>query len=83
MSCYPSVQYQIVKWAIRFSIGLDDSTKISISTLYIYALFKIAGFVQQIYARYKAGHSQDERFAGLIFAVHVLSQTAVQATESS
>jgi len=55
----------------------------NISFYYVYALFKIAVIVQQIYARYKAGHSQDERFAGLIFAVHVLSQTAVQATESS
>ena len=55
----------------------------NISFYYVYALFKIAVIVQQIYARYKAGHSQDERFAGMIFAVHVLSQTAVQATESS
>jgi len=46
---------------------------------YVYALFKIAGIVQQIYARYKAGYTQDERFAGLIYAVHVLGRMAVQA----
>ena len=53
----------------------------NIGFYYVYALFKIAVIVQQIYARYKAGYSQDERFAGLIFAVHVLSRTAVQAIE--
>lgn len=46
---------------------------------YVYALFKIAGIVQQIYARYKAGYTHDERFAGLIYAVHVLGRMAVQA----
>ena len=53
----------------------------NISFYYVYALFKIAVIVQQIYARYKAGYSQDERFAGLIFAVHVLSRVALQAIE--
>ncbi len=48
---------------------------------YVYALFKIAVIVQQIYARFKAGYSQDERFAGLFFAVQVLSRAAVQAIE--
>src|SRR4029077_18653571 len=33
---------------------------------YAYALFKIAVIVQQIYARYKQGLTQDARFAGLI-----------------
>jgi len=46
---------------------------------YVYALFKIAGIVQQIYARYKAGYTQDERFAGLIFAVQLLGRMAIQA----
>lgn len=48
---------------------------------YVYALFKIAVIVQQIYARYKAGYTQDERFAPLIFAVQVLGRTAIQAIE--
>jgi aminoglycoside phosphotransferase (APT) family kinase protein len=46
---------------------------------YVYALFKIAVIVQQIYARYKAGFSHDERFAMMIFAVRVLSHTAEQS----
>jgi aminoglycoside phosphotransferase (APT) family kinase protein len=43
---------------------------------YVFGLFKVAVIVQQIYARYKAGHTSDERFAGLL---HVLLACAVQA----
>jgi aminoglycoside phosphotransferase (APT) family kinase protein len=32
---------------------------------YVYGLVKIAGIIQQIYARYRRGHTQDARFAGL------------------
>jgi aminoglycoside phosphotransferase (APT) family kinase protein len=48
---------------------------------YVYALFKIAVIVQQIYARYKAGLTQDQRFAMMIFVVQVLGKTAVLAIE--
>jgi len=48
---------------------------------YVYALFKIATIVQQIYARYKAGFTQDKRFAHLIDAVRVLGKTAILAIE--
>jgi aminoglycoside phosphotransferase (APT) family kinase protein len=54
----------------------------NITFYYVYALFKIAVIVQQIYARYKAGLTKDERFASLIFAVHVLSRAAVSAIET-
>ncbi len=46
---------------------------------YVYGLFKIAVIVQQIYHRYKSGLTQDPRFAGLIQAVRVCGQTALQA----
>jgi aminoglycoside phosphotransferase (APT) family kinase protein len=46
---------------------------------YVYALFKIAVIIQQIYYRYKQGHSQDERFADLFVTVHILAQTAKRA----
>jgi aminoglycoside phosphotransferase (APT) family kinase protein len=59
--------------------GRDPS---NITFYYVYALFKIAVIVQQIYARYKAGYSQDARFAGMIFAVQVLSRAAKQASEN-
>jgi len=46
---------------------------------YVYALWKIAVIVQQIYARYKAGLTHDERFAAMIQAVRVLGRMAVMA----
>jgi aminoglycoside phosphotransferase (APT) family kinase protein len=48
---------------------------------YVYALFKIAVIVQQIYARYKAGFTQDERFAGMIYVVRLLGHTATLAID--
>lgn len=46
---------------------------------YLYALFKIAVIIQQIYARWKRGYTQDPRFANLINGVRVLASTAVRA----
>lgn len=48
---------------------------------YVYGLFKIIVIVQQIYARYKAGLTQDERFAMMGYIVQVLGQVAVLAIE--
>jgi len=48
---------------------------------YAYGLFKIAVIVQQIYARYKQGMTQDARFAGLISLVRSASKTACLAIE--
>ena len=36
---------------------------------YVYGLFKVAVIGQQIYKRFKDGHTKDPRFAGLIFLV--------------
>lgn len=49
---------------------------------YAFGLFKIAGIVQQIYARYKQGHAKDPRFANLIHAVRACSQMAWQAIQT-
>jgi aminoglycoside phosphotransferase (APT) family kinase protein len=49
---------------------------------YCFGLFKIAVVVQQIYARYVRGHTQDPRFARLNEWVAVLSDTAVRAVET-
>jgi aminoglycoside phosphotransferase (APT) family kinase protein len=57
----------------------SGSDLVHLTFYYVYALFKIAVIVQQIYARYKAGFSHDERFAQMIDAVRVLSAAAVQA----
>jgi len=48
---------------------------------FTYGLFKLAVILQQIYARYKLGHTKDERFAGLIYAVKALGQMAETAIE--
>jgi aminoglycoside phosphotransferase (APT) family kinase protein len=43
---------------------------------YCFGLFKIAVIVQQIYARYVRGHTQDPRFAGLNSLVTILGEQA-------
>ena len=48
---------------------------------YVYGLFKLAVIVQQIYYRYKHGHTQDPRFARLIDAVRGCGYAAVQAID--
>ncbi len=49
---------------------------------YCFGVYKIAVIVQQIYARYVRGHTQDERFAHLNERVSALSQAAVLALEA-
>ncbi|MCE7987147.1 MAG: phosphotransferase family protein [Caldilinea sp. CFX5] len=46
---------------------------------YVYGLFKIAVIIQQIYARYRQGHTKDERFAKLDQVVRDCGQLAVLA----
>jgi len=38
--------------------------------------------IQQLYSRYKKGLTKDERFAHIIFGVHMLAQKAAQALEN-
>lgn len=49
---------------------------------YAFGLYKIAVIVQQIYARYVRGHTQDARFARLNALVAVLAAQADRAVES-
>jgi aminoglycoside phosphotransferase (APT) family kinase protein len=46
---------------------------------YVYGLFKIAVIVQQIYARYRRGHTRDARFAGLHTVVEACGIMAAEA----
>ena len=48
---------------------------------YVFGAFKIGVIIQQIYARYKAGLTQDPRFANLIFAVKACGANAIKALE--
>jgi aminoglycoside phosphotransferase (APT) family kinase protein len=49
---------------------------------YCFGLFKIAVIVQQIYARYVRGYTQDERFAALPDKIAGLSEAAVRVMET-
>jgi len=46
---------------------------------FVFGNFKIAGIVQQIYARYAAGHTKDPRFAQLHHVVNYLMMRAERA----
>ena len=48
---------------------------------YVYGLFKIAVIVQQIYRRYRLGHTRDPRFAGLLDGVRLCGRMAIQAID--
>ncbi len=49
---------------------------------YVAGLFKVAVIGQQIYARYKQGHTKDPRFGGLIFLVAAAADRAADVLES-
>ena len=48
---------------------------------YVFGLYKIAVISQQIYARFKAGLTKDERFGLLIYAIQAIGGASVEATE--
>jgi len=48
---------------------------------YAYGLFKIAVIIQQIYHRYRQGHTQDPRFANLLDGVRLCGRMAAQAID--
>lgn len=50
---------------------------------YVFGLFKISVIVQQIYYRFKEGHTQDKRFAALIYAVRGCGQVAWQSVQKN
>ena len=49
---------------------------------YAFGLFKVAVIAQQIYARYRQGHTTDPRFAHLDVAVAACAETAWRAAET-
>lgn len=62
------------RYAAATGQNLDD-----LVFFYTFGLFKIAVIVQQIYARYRAGHTRDRRFAALLEGVRQCGRTAAQA----
>jgi aminoglycoside phosphotransferase (APT) family kinase protein len=57
-------------------------TMVNPAFYYCFGLFKIAVILQQIYARYVRGHTQDARFAHLNHVVAVMSQQAESVLQS-
>ncbi len=59
--------------------GIDTS---NILFYYCFGTYKLAVIVQQIYARYVRGATQDSRFANLNQMVQILGTTGIEAIES-
>ena len=55
----------------------------NISFYYVYGLFKIAVIIQQIYYRYKNGHTTDIRFKNLNEAVEMYGKMGLQALQKN
>lgn len=67
-------QEVVERYAERRGIGVPDAL-----FYYAYGLFKVAVIAQQIYARYKAGHTRDERFGSLIHVVRACADLGERA----
>jgi aminoglycoside phosphotransferase (APT) family kinase protein len=68
------------QWVTRYA----ERSRRDVSNIlfyFVYGLFKNAVIVQQIYARYRKGATQDQRFAGLIHMVYAYGQLAARAIE--
>jgi aminoglycoside phosphotransferase (APT) family kinase protein len=68
------------QWVARYA----ERSRRDVSNIlfyFVYGLFKNAVIVQQIYARYRKGATQDQRFAGLIHMVRAYGQLAARAIE--
>ena len=66
----------VARYAERSGRAVDD-----VLFHYVFALFKLAVIVQQIYRRYVDGHTSDPRFAPLIHMVRVLGTQAARALD--
>lgn len=49
---------------------------------YVFGAFKVGVIVQQIYARFQKGYTQDPRFAGLIHVVQACAANAERAMQT-
>jgi aminoglycoside phosphotransferase (APT) family kinase protein len=66
----------VARYAERSGRAVDD-----VLFHYVFALFKLAVIIQQIYRRYVDGHTHDPRFASLVQLVRVLGTQAARALE--
>jgi acyl-CoA dehydrogenase len=68
----------VAAWEGATGFRIDDPV-----FFYAFGLYKVAVIAQQIYARFVKGHTHDERFGLLGFAVQAISGQALQAIESA
>ncbi|MGB1249497.1 MAG: phosphotransferase family protein [Candidatus Promineifilaceae bacterium] len=54
----------------------------NVAFYYAYGAFKLGGVVQQIYYRWKMGHTKDPRFAGLLESVKACGAIAMKAIKT-
>jgi aminoglycoside phosphotransferase (APT) family kinase protein len=66
----------VARYAERSGRPVDD-----LLFHYVFALFKLAVIIQQIYRRYVDGHTHDPRFASLVQMVRVLGTQTARALE--
>lgn len=66
----------VARYAEKTGFDLKDQV-----FYYVFGAFKIGVIIQQIYARYKKGLTQDPRFANLIYAVKACGANATKALE--
>lgn len=67
----------LARYEARRGISVADPTYYR-----VFGLFKIAVILQQIYARYQKGSTQDQRFAALGFFVTVLAELSAEAIDA-
>lgn len=78
MTGNPSRSDIVQQYALKSGRSVDH-----IVFYYVYGLFKIAVIAQQIYYRYKHGHTQDPKFAHLNKAAALCCNNAWQAIQKS
>lgn len=74
----PSRTAMVQEYALKSGKSMDN-----LVFYYVYGLFKIAVIAQQIYYRYKLGHTQDPKFAHLNKASELCCTTAWQAIQKN
>lgn len=74
----PSRTDMVQQYALKSGRDIEHLT-----FYFVYGLFKIAVIAQQIYYRYKNGHTSDPKFAGLNHAASVCCNTAWQAIQKN
>lgn len=67
------------RYSSRRGIELTDE---DLAFYFVFGLFKVAVIGQQIYFRFKKGHTRDPRFAGLIDLVRAIGNRALHTIET-